>query len=224
MIVRPDERVPMARLLTFLAAGERLAHDCAKAQTGMVDNDGSRRFLLSQARQEAMHARVFQGAILWLAPRHLGDCPLLPPLEQYRAKLMAAIDRGDLVEAVLAEQVILEGMGEALLNRIEAGLVKHDAPFGRLRRILLLQEDAHAGFGRRVLERSMADGVTDAGTLRACAQPYLGLARDMVTTLCELFDAIDEDATSWATDVAAYLPDWLRDDGETALGRLGAIR
>lgn len=214
MIVRPDERAPIARLLAFLAHGERLAYDCARGQAGLAEDAGARRFFLSQARQEAMHARVFQGAILWLAPRHLGDCPLLPPLEQYRATLTAAIARRDFLEAVLGEQVILEGVGEALLNRIEAGLVKRDAPFGRLRRILLKQEEAHAGFGRRVLERAMASGATDAATLRACAQPYLGLARDMVTTLCELFDEIGEDASSWASDVATYLPEWISEGGE----------
>lgn len=36
MIVRPDERVPIARLLQFLEHGERLAHDCASAQARLV--------------------------------------------------------------------------------------------------------------------------------------------------------------------------------------------
>jgi hypothetical protein len=67
MLVRHDERVPIARLLTFLEHGERMAHDCATAQAALSDDSGTRRFLLSQAKQEAMHARVFQGAIAWLA-------------------------------------------------------------------------------------------------------------------------------------------------------------
>ena len=67
MLVRPDEKTPIARLLTFLEHGERMAHDCAKAQAALSDDSGTRSFLLSQARQEAMHARVFQGAIAWLA-------------------------------------------------------------------------------------------------------------------------------------------------------------
>jgi hypothetical protein len=31
----------------------------------------------------------------------------------------------------------------------------------------------------------------------------------MVTTLAGLFDAIDEDASAWASDVKRYLPEWL---------------
>lgn len=212
MIVHPDERVPIARLLSFLAHGERLAHDCAKAQVSLVDADPDRRFLVGQARQEAMHALVFQGAIAWLAPTQMGDCPLLPPLEAYRIRLMDAVKRKRLLETFVAEQVILEGVGEALLSRIEAGLVKRGAPFGRVRRILLLQEEAHAGFGRRHLDRAIASGRASASSLRSCAQDYLELAMAMVTTLGDLFDDLHEDATVWASDITNYVPDWLVTD------------
>ena len=53
MLVRPDERVPIARLLTFLEYGERLAHDCAKAQAALAPEQGMQRFLTNQARQES---------------------------------------------------------------------------------------------------------------------------------------------------------------------------
>jgi hypothetical protein len=63
VLVRHDEKVSIARLLTFLEHGERLANECAKAQAALAPDSGSRRFLLSQARQEAAHGIVFQGAI-----------------------------------------------------------------------------------------------------------------------------------------------------------------
>ena len=209
MLVRPDEQVPIARLLTFLEHGERMANACAKVQASLAQDSGSRRFLLSQARQEAMHAVVFQGAIAWLAPRHLGDAPFLPALEEYRKKLNDALDRQDLLETFLAEQVILEGLGEVILTRIEEGLAKRAAPFGRLRRILLQQEEAHHGFGRRMLERAMAEGRTDAETLRLRAQDYLALTDQIVLTLSDLFESIAEDPTAWAQDVRKFLPPWL---------------
>lgn len=209
MLVRPDEKTPIARLLTFLEHGERLANECAKAQAALVLDSGSRRFLLSQARQEAAHAVVFQGAIAWLAPRHLGDAPFLPALEEYREVLNDALARQDVLETFLAEQVILEGLGEAILTRIEEGLVRRAAPFGRLRRILLQQEEAHHGFGRRMLERAMAEGRTDAETLCRRAQDYLALTDRMVLTLSDLFESIAEDPTAWAQDVRRFLPPWL---------------
>ncbi len=209
MLVRPDEKAPIARLLTFLEQGERLANECAKAQAALAPDSGSRRFLLSQARQEAVHAMVFQGAIAWLAPRHLGNAPFLPALEEYRKKLNDALARQDLLETFLAEQVILEGLGEVILTRIEEGLVKRAAPFGRLRRMLLQQEEAHHGFGRRMLERAMAEGRIDAETLRCRAQDYLGLTDQIVLTLSDLFESITEDPTAWARDVRKFLPEWL---------------
>ncbi|MGH6821359.1 MAG: hypothetical protein ACREDU_10925, partial [Methylocella sp.] len=206
MLVHHDEKVPIARLLTFLEHGERLANACAKAQAALAPDSGSRRFLLSQARQEAAHALVFQGVIAWLAPRHLGGAPFLPALEEYRTLLDDALARQDVLETFLAEQVILEGLGKAILSRIEEGLVKRAAPFGRLRRILLQQEEAHHGFGRRMLERAIAEGRIDAETLRRRAQDYLALPEQMVVTLSDLFESIDEDPAAWASDVRKYLP------------------
>lgn len=208
MLVSPDEKVPIARLVRFLEHGERMAHDCAKAQAVLAEDSGARRFLLSQARQEAMHALVFQGAIVWLAPKHLSDTPVLSAMEEYRTLLDDALARKDLIETFLAEQVILEGLGEAVLTRIEQGLAKRNAPFGRLRRVLLQQEEAHHGFGRRQLERAVERSETDVEDLSRQAQRYLALTDAMVLTLCDLFDSIDEDATAWANDVRKFLPAW----------------
>ena len=213
MVVLPDERVPITRLLRFLERGERLAHDCARAQAALAwetrRDSGMSRFLLGQARQEGYHAVAFQGAIAWLAPRHLDACPLLEPLERYRVLLEAALRRGDFTETLLAEQIILEGLGEAILKRIEAGLLKRNAPFGRLRRLLLHQEEAHHAFGCRALERALARGETAFDALRPRALEYLALTETMVTTLANLFDDIKEDAAAWASDARAYLPAWL---------------
>jgi hypothetical protein len=209
VLVHHDERVPIARLLTFLEHGEHLANECARAQAALVPDSGARRFLLSQARQEAAHGIVFQGAIAWLAPRHLGDAPFLPALEEYRKLLDGALARQDVLETFLAEQLILEGLGEAILTRIEEGLAKRAAPFGRLRRTLLQQEEAHHGFGRRMLERAMGDGQIDAETLRHRAQVYLALTDQMVLTLSDLFESIAEDPTAWVHDVRKFLPEWL---------------
>ena len=209
MLVRRDEQVPIARLLTFLEHGERMARDCAKAQAALASERGVQKFLQSQARQEAMHALVFQSAIAWLAPRHLGDAPFLPSLEEYRTILNEALTRGDLIETFLAEQVILSGLGESILTRLEEGLVKRRAPFGRIRRILLQQEATHHGFGRRMLEWAITDGRTDAATLRHRAQNYLALTDQMVLTLTDLFESIAEDPTAWANDIRKFLPDWL---------------
>lgn len=209
MIVMPDERVPIARLLKFLEHGEQLARDCARAQAALAPEPRLAKFLLTQARQEAYHAFVFQGAIAWLAPRQLGQCPLLPPLERYRRLLEEAIRHGRFAETLMAEQIVLEGLGEAILTRIEFGLAKRRAPFGRLRRILLQQEEAHHAFGARALERERAAGRTTYEELRLSAQEYLDLTETMITTVTDLFEDIDEDPRLYASSAKRYLPEWL---------------
>jgi hypothetical protein len=210
MVVRPNERAPIARLLRFLQQGEELARDCARAQAALAPDRPQARFLVTQARQEAYHALVFEGAIAWLAPRHLGGCPFLPPLERYRRLLEEAIRRNRFAETLMAEQIILEGLGEAILNRVEFGLAKRQAPFGRLRRVLLRQEEAHHAFGARALAREVAAGRTSYEELRASAPEYLALADTMVTTLSDLFEDIREDPALYAANAKNRLPDWLR--------------
>jgi hypothetical protein len=209
MLVRPDERVPLARLLQFLEHGERLAHDCARAQASLAPDAGARRFLAGQARQEALHAAVFHGAVAWLAPRRLGACPVLPPLERYRALIEEAIRERRFAETLLAQQIILEGLGEAILKRLEAGLVKRKAGFGRLRRTLLHQEEAHHAFGLRALEKAIQAGQTSPEALRDRAQEYLSAADAMVMALGDLFASIDEDTGAYIKDAKAALPQWL---------------
>ena len=209
MVILPDERAPIARLLVFLEQGGRMANACAHRQAALAPDLKTRRFLTTQARQEAMHAMVFRRAIGWLAPRHLGDAPFLPALEGYRRLLTEALDRRDWLESILAEQVILEGLGEAILTRIETGLDKRQAPFRRLRWILLHQEEAHHGFGLRLWEQAMAEGRADLEGLRPRTQDYLALTESMVLTLSDLFETIDEDASAWAADIRAFLPRWL---------------
>jgi hypothetical protein len=214
MVVLPDERVPIARLLKFLEHGEQLAHDCARAQAALAPDPRMRKFLLTQARQEAYHALVFQGAIAWLAPRHLGGCPLLLPLERYRGLLEDAIRHGRFGETLMAEQIILEGLGEAILSRIEFGLAKRQAPFGRLRRILLYQEEAHHAFGHRALDRAVTEGAASYENLRPRAEEYLALTHEMVTTLTDLFEDIDEDPALYAANAKSFLPGWLVKNGD----------
>lgn len=217
MLVKSGERIPIARLLKFLELGERLAHDCAKGQVLLAPGVKERRFLMTQSKQEAYHALVFQGAIAWLAPRQLGDSPLLPALNHYRRLLEDSLAAGDWYESLMGEQIILEGLGEALLKRLDDGLAKRQAPFGRLRRILLCQEEAHHGFGLRMLGQAIDEGRISVEQLRKKAPYYLALTKEMVMSVGDLFDTIDEDVMAWAAGVDRYLPEWLTPAGFSAV-------
>jgi hypothetical protein len=209
MLVKPEERQPMAALLYFLELGERLAHEVASTQATMAPTSKMRRFLESQARQEAFHATLFRTFRSLIAPC-LGHPQIAnEPFEEYRAMMIAALRRKDFYESILAEQVILESLGEAILHKLEAGLQKRRAPFRRLRSILLHQEAAHHGFGERVLEQAMASKVLSKQELQEIALPYLALSQAMVMNLQTQFQEIDEDPGEFLSIQQTFFPDWL---------------
>ncbi len=209
MLVQPEERRPLADLLRFLEQAERLAHNCAAAQTALAPEPRMSRFLRRQAHQEAFHATVFQAAAMWLAPHSWNLTEPFAPLIQYGTLIDRALNRKDFLETVLAEQVILESLGEAILNKLEAGLTKRNAPFRRLRHLLLHQEEAHHGFGERILEQAIADGMTSHDVLRKKAIPYLDLSESLIMTLQTRLEEIDEDPCTYVQAHRRLLPAWL---------------
>lgn len=209
MLLNTNEHLPLARLLQFIELGEHIAHECAHAQSELTLNRGIHRFLKEQARQEAFHAKTFHTAIRWIAPRHLGPSPFTQPFKQYTHLIKSSLRRGDFYETILAEQVILEGLGEVTLNKLEKGLLKRQAPFQRLRRIFLQQEEAHHGFGNRILERALAQHDISEEYLQERADDYLTLAEAMITTGQELLVEITEDPNWYLTEFHASLPHWI---------------
>ena len=206
------QHTQIARLFSFLVAAERLAHDCALAQAAIAPDSGAHRFLLAQARQEAFHARVFQGAISWLAPRGINSDRSLLPMTRYRALLEDAIRRRDFPETLLAQQVILEGLGDVVLDRISAGMTERGMGFTRLRRTLLNQEHAHHIFGLRRLEQLINTGRASAATLRERGKEYLALTDAILAVQGDLFETFNEDPTAYASAARHHLPSWLTED------------
>ncbi len=210
MLVKRGEHEALAHLLMFMVLGERLAHECAKTQREITPDKGIKTFLTSQARQEHSHAIIFEWAIRWLTPREPDRLTIAKQMAPYRQRLEGALQEKNLAETLLAEQIILEGMGEAILKKLEAGLVKRGAPFQRLRKMLIHQEEAHHQFGLRVLDRMLEKGETDIEDLNTRGQLYLSLAETLLYSVHETFSSIDEHTHEYWEDFLATLPPWLR--------------
>jgi len=209
MLVKPKERYPLAVLLNFLEMGERLAHDCAHAQATLAPDERMGTFLRGQAKQEAFHARLFRKTADWMAPTHGKSCESFSPLQNYRRLIDQALERKDFFETVLAEQIILESLGEVILRKLDAGLKRRRGPFTRIRRILIQQEASHHGFGERVLEQAFVQEVASPSTLRDKASPYLELSRSFILVLQSPLEDIDENPQDYVQAHQALLPTWL---------------
>lgn len=216
MIIAPDEKRNAARLFALLRSGERVAEDIARAQSGLAEDRFAQRFLRSQARQEAFHAHVFQGAIRFLSPRGVPDRDP-PAMRRLHAMLAAAVARGDFAESLLGQQVILEALGEVLLQAVDRGLQRRGLGFRKLRRVILAQEAAHHATGERLLNDlvandpdCMGDCTGDCtGRLARRASGYLELVDEMLAHGAPLFDAFDQDADHFRMRIYDKLPGWV---------------
>jgi hypothetical protein len=210
MLLAADDRKQAARLFGFLALGEQLSRDCARGQAKLAPDKAMRRFLLMQARQETFHKRLFEGAILYLAPRGIHRPPSLAPLTKYRQLIEQALHEGNLAETLLAQQVLLEGLGEVLLDRIDQGMTDRGMGLERLRRLVLAQEHTHHAFGLRRIERFIDTQNHARDKLQRRTQEYLYLIEKIFTELMEFFEFFDEDPRAYVSELRNGLPESLR--------------
>ena len=205
-LLTTDERKQIARLFNFLLQGEQLAFDCATRQAKIFPDQSSRRFLLSQARQEAFHAKIFKAGIGILMPRGIGDAMGKKSMQDYRRLLESALDRGDAAESLLAMQIILEGLGDIALNRISAGIPDRGLNFKRVRQLVVGQEDAHHSFGLRRFEQLLNSNTVRLSELSLRADDYLELAGKLVTSVAPLFEYFEEDPKEYLQELLQTIP------------------
>lgn len=205
------ERRTAAKLLRIQACGERIAMHGARGQAEIAPTPGARRFLRRQARQEAFHTVLFEGAATLLAgaadPE--ADLSMPQPLLRIQRRLSEAIERHAFLEAVTIQHIALEGLGHSVLEWLDGELAAAGDPFRRLRRLVLAQEDAHYRFGARwiaaagdseYLRRVMHEMMSDAEALLLSVSPLLrrlgGDCGQVLEALRESWRAVPEFARS----------------------------
>ena len=203
----PSQRDQAARLFAVLAHGEVMAHDCARRQAELVDDRRAHRFLKVQAQQERVHRMLFERGADLMAPKQKRVIP--PAMIEFEQRLQRALARADLTESLVASQVVLEGLGEQILGRLNRGMDKQGIGLSRQRRVLLRQEQGHFAFGQRLLLQRLQDGQTRIGQLQELAGSYLLLVTAMIDEMEEVFAVLDEDAGEYSEGLIAALPSWL---------------
>lgn len=206
--ISPDTAHQLARLLHALVYGERVANGCANWQAQATTDPRSRRFLLAQARQERFHATLFQGAALWLAPKvSATDAPTIE-LDRYAKRLASAMTQGGWLEVLVGQQIVLENLGQAVLARLDAEIGRRGLGFDRLRRTVLRQEQAHHGFGLRLIDAELQSQRSDPAELRALAEDYIELADGVLVEVSPLLESLDEDVAIYRRELRSHIPHW----------------
>jgi len=210
VFIKKGEPDQAARLFSFLMLGEQVAHNCALKQANYTNHKGSRKFLLSQARQENYHRVLFDKAVLTLTPRGAKPTLATKPMLKYQALLDDAIAKNQYAETLLGQQVILEGLGEVVLENIDKGMSNRMFGFKKIRRIILKQEQAHHDFG----VRRLTDWVyTDKDRMNAISQKtydYLDLIQEILDDFHDVFEYFGYNSEVYYDEVKSKLPDWIK--------------
>ena len=193
MLIRTGLKRQLAHALRVLLQGEQLAHECAQRQATLATGGNIRRFLALQARQERFHAEVFSQIMLTLDPRAAvatADSPACRAMVQWQRRLSADLAARDLPSSLVGMQLVLEGVGAAILKDVDSALDRRGERFAALRRTLRRQEEAHHAFGLRTLERLAASQPELTPRLRAAATDYQHLSATVISECDEVFHAL----------------------------------
>lgn len=197
----------IARLFNVLWHGERIACAIAMRQARVCREPKARRFFALQATQEALHATVFHAAATLLAPRGRSlRTPAIAALDDYRRRLDDDLAAGDLAGSVVGLQVVLEGLGDVVLKRLNPELNRHGARFAPWQQLLLAQEDTHHAFGCRWVKRCSGAALP---ALAASARDYLSFGTRLLAASEELFGYGLSTVASYDAQLRATLPEAL---------------
>jgi hypothetical protein len=202
-----EERRQIARLFNFLLQGEQLAFDCASKQSMIFDDRISRRFLKAQARQEALHAKIFKAGIGILTPRGIGEPLAKKQMNEYRRLLEANLEHGHRAESLLGMQIIFEGLGDITLTRISDGFPTRGLAFRRVRHLIVGQEDAHHSFGLRRFQQELGSTNRDINKLIHQSQLHLEVLDTILIAIRSFFEYFEEDAGEYLGELIAMMPD-----------------
>lgn len=207
---RPNEQQQTGQVLHLLAHGEVLARDCARKQARLAPTRSMRRFLNAQASQESLHAHLFNGAVKVLMPKGVALAPAMQQMQRFQEDINASLGRGELVPSLLAQQVILEGLGETILTCMDGGIRKRRYKFDGMRRMILRQEQAHHGFGLRQIRQLIDEGEVNVDILRDQAEHWINLCQAMLEETGELTRFFDEDPARYAQGLRLEVATLLR--------------
>lgn len=192
----------LASLFSLLAEGEALAARAAREQAEFCSELRQQRFFRAQARQEQFHHLVFGRAAAFFGGTRSSN----RALAAYVRKVEHALQNQALFESVIAVQVVLEGLGEVMLKRLDAGIAKRGLGFTRLRRLILEQEKSHHRFG----ESLIVEWQEQATQMRCISSPYLDLVDEVIDEAHLITDFLHLDPAILRTEVRATLPQVLR--------------
>lgn len=188
----PEYLREATRLFSSLEYGEQLAHECALRQSAIIGCNKSRKFLKVQALQEFMHAKFYNKAIDHIGSNKKNHIP--DALTVYAKRLQQAMKKEDTTDYLVGSQVVLEGFGEQIIQRLNVELDNHGIGFKRIRKLIIRQEQSHQAFGLQMLKSQIENGETKIEYVEELVSEYLHHIQSIIVEMDDVFGSFDANA------------------------------
>lgn len=190
--VRGDKLVAQIHRLdiaTFLTA-ERVSYRGIARLLAHAPDEASQVFLATQAVDEARHYEVFcqRLAESGLAPAErdrLMDDVTTRPLRQFYDLIEEQVDRGDFPAAMMAHNIVLEGMAYPVYRYEAAYWSVFDPGLTQLIRGAFADEVHHVRFGEAIIARYARLGDASRNTMQRLARQFHGLMTEVFAASIE---------------------------------------
>lgn len=192
----------LARMVTVLTAGERLAARICAKQAGLAAAHGPlARAINAQARQERQHAVIAGSLSLYAGEDWRGAGAALLELNVLDRRISCDLDAGRLADSLYGMQGVLDQLGTALITRLAASPHPVARCFAPVARRVLAQEQGHVTLGEKWF---LTLGAKPSPALDA----YRVIGAKLAQRVSELHsDCADSGNTSWAA-ISLRLEGW----------------
>lgn len=209
-MITAADKPQIARLFQFIARGEHIASTCATQQSALATDNAMQRFFATQAKQERQHAFLFKHGAEWLSPKISYRPQAIKGLDAYERKLNSALEQNRLAESLIAQQIILEGLGEITLEKISTSMQTRGLGLKRIRETILKQERAHHHFGTRHIKTLLKSRNMNLIDMRQHCNEYLEIIQELLHEVQTLFEYFHQDTALYYQHVLNELPLKLR--------------
>lgn len=170
----------------------------------------AKKFFYAQARQETRHARLFLIGADWIAPKIAVRPHDFHGFHQFLNRVQQAIGQHQLSESVLALQILLEALGEFVLERIDTNMTRRGFGLTQIRNIVRKQEIAHHAFGYHFLTRDMRLHPQQNCHLRTACQDYLSIIDTILGDAKPLLEYFHQDSNDYMQHILNAIPHNIR--------------
>lgn len=143
-------------LTAQLIAGERCALAASSGLINAAPDYAAKRFLATQTLDEARHVEIFTQRLMDLGVKKNEVDDVVadlanPNLVRFAEILLEKVDKGDFINGVVGQNIVLEGMAFSVFEMLEAGTRALNPKFAHTLTGTIADERRHVGFGENYI-------------------------------------------------------------------------